>query len=147
MAAARRAGGGQVPGAAGPGGSGRPAIQRRRRKARSLRALLPYSAVPMIASATASSITIAIRPILARLAGLAEACGQPDIDQIVAGARFAFANLVRAGDEPGQTNALYTRLLENCDPAWSAYAAILNNRGITWLDWARTTPRTAISLP
>ena len=75
----------------------------------------------------------ALQPILARLTRLQEACGQPDIDQIVAGARFAFANLVRAGDEPGQANALYTRLLEDCDPAWPVHAAILNNRGITWL--------------
>ena len=41
-------------------------------------------------------------PILARLAGLQEACGQPDIDQIVAGARFAFANLVRARANPSR---------------------------------------------
>jgi hypothetical protein len=49
-------------GAAGPGGSGRLAIQRMRRKARSLSAWLPKRAVQMIVSATASSIAIVIWP-------------------------------------------------------------------------------------
>ncbi len=49
-------------GAAGTSGSGRLAIQRRRRKARSLSAWLPKRAVPMTVSATASSIAIATWP-------------------------------------------------------------------------------------
>ena len=48
--------------AAGAGGSGMFAIQRRRRKARSLRAWLPKSAVPMIVSVIVSSIASVICP-------------------------------------------------------------------------------------
>lgn len=48
--------------APGADGSGLLAIQRRSRKARSLKAWLPNSAVPMIVSTTASSITNAIEP-------------------------------------------------------------------------------------
>jgi hypothetical protein len=75
----------------------------------------------------------ALEPIFARLTDLRDACGQRDVDEIVATARFRFANLVRA-DGPQRANALYTKLLADCDPGWPVHAAILNNRGITWRD-------------
>jgi tetratricopeptide (TPR) repeat protein len=75
----------------------------------------------------------ALEPIFARLTGLQDACRQRDVDEIVANARFEFANLVRDDDEPEQANALYTALLADCDPAWPVHAAILNHRGVTWL--------------
>ena len=75
----------------------------------------------------------ALEPILARLTTLQDACRQRDVDEIVATARFRFANLVRTDDEPEQANALYTTLLAECDPEWPVHAAILNNRGITWM--------------
>ena len=90
----------------------------------------------------------ALEPILARLTALQDACRQPDVAEIVTAARFAFANLVRADDEPEQANALYTRLLADCDQAWPVHAAILNNRGITWMylrqDDAAATDFTAV---
>ena len=76
----------------------------------------------------------ALEPIFARLTELRDACGQRDVNEIVATARFRFANLVRDDDEPQQANALYTGLLADCDPGWPVHAAILNNRGITWSD-------------
>ncbi len=76
----------------------------------------------------------ALEPILARLTALQDAVRQPDVDEIVATARFRFANLVRADRGPAQANALYTALLADCDPDWPVHAAILNNRGITWQD-------------
>ena len=79
----------------------------------------------------------ALEPILGRLGALRDGSRQRDIDEIVAGARFRFANLVRADAGPGQANALYTELLADCDPRWPVHAAILNNRGITWLDLGR----------
>ena len=79
----------------------------------------------------------ALEPILGRLTALRGGGRQPDIDEIVAGARFRFANLVGADSGPRQANALYTELLADCDPQWPVHAAILNNRGITWMDLGR----------
>ena len=76
----------------------------------------------------------ALEPILARLTMLQDASRQRVVDEIVAEARFRFANLVRTDGEPEQANALYTTLLADCDPGWPVHAAILNNRGITWRD-------------
>jgi len=75
----------------------------------------------------------ALQPIFTRLTELQDACGQRDVDEIVATARFRFANLVRSEDSE-RANALYTEVLATCGPAWPVHAATLNNRGITWLD-------------
>ena len=85
----------------------------------------------------------ALEPIFARLSRLQDTCRQRDIDEIVAGARFRFANLVLAEGEPGQVNALYTALLADCDPDWPVHVAILNNRGITWRDLRQDDAATA----
>lgn len=75
----------------------------------------------------------ALGPVLARLTGLASACQDPEVDEIAATARFEFANLVGADSGPGQANTLYASLLADCDQAWPVHAAILNNRGTTWM--------------
>jgi hypothetical protein len=76
----------------------------------------------------------ALEPILVRLTALQNSDQQRDVDEIVATARFRFANLVRTDGGPDRANAQYTALLADCDPAWRVHAAILNNRGITWHD-------------
>jgi hypothetical protein len=76
----------------------------------------------------------ALPSILARLAGLPGAPDEPGLAEIVAEARFAHANLVRAEGSARAANSMYTVLLTDCDPAWPVHAGILNNRGITWLD-------------
>jgi tetratricopeptide (TPR) repeat protein len=74
----------------------------------------------------------ALEPVFTRLTSLQDACRQRDVDEIVATARLAFANLVRT-HEPERANTLYADLLAGCDPAWPVHADILSNRGITWL--------------
>jgi tetratricopeptide (TPR) repeat protein len=93
-------------------------------------ALMAVDIVPLLRRSDHPALGL----LLSRLASLQEACQQPDVDEIVAAARFAHANLVRAEGEPGMANNMYSELLADCDPAWPEHAAILNNRGITWLD-------------
>ena len=65
---------------------------------------------------------------------LQSACRFPAVDEVVATARFRFANLVLGEDDPERAKDLYTHVLADCDPAWPVFAGILNNRGITWLE-------------
>jgi tetratricopeptide (TPR) repeat protein len=79
----------------------------------------------------------ALEWIFARLAGLQKVCEQADIDELVAMARFRFANLVLNEDDASRANTLYTEVFADCDPVWPVYAGILNNRGITWHELQR----------
>ncbi len=74
----------------------------------------------------------ALEWILSRLMELQQACKLGKVDELVATARFRLANLFVNEGNISQANTLYTNVLEDCDPAWSVYANILNNRGITW---------------
>jgi tetratricopeptide (TPR) repeat protein len=85
----------------------------------------------------------ALAPILARLTALQDTARQRDIDEIVAEARFRFANLVREDRGPAEAGDLYTALLTGCDPDWPVYAGALNNRGITWHQRAQDDAATA----
>jgi tetratricopeptide (TPR) repeat protein len=79
----------------------------------------------------------ALEWIFTRLADLQAVCKGRDVDEIVATARYRFANLVFFERDIRRANALYTEMLDDCDPAWSIYAGILNNRGITLDDLDR----------
>lgn len=56
----------------------------------------------------------ALEPILTGLTALQDGGQQQDIDEIVAGARFRFANLVLADGGPEEANALYTTGFVEC---------------------------------
>ena len=59
-----------------------------------------------------------------------------EISEIVATARFRFANLVFNEGDAQQANDLFTNLLATCSPDWPVFAGAHNNRGITWSDLA-----------
>ncbi len=60
--------------------------------------------------------------------------GNTGISEIVATARFRFANLVFNEGGAQQANDLFTDLVATCSPDWPVFEGALNNRGITWSD-------------
>jgi tetratricopeptide (TPR) repeat protein len=99
-----------------------------------------------VASATLAADTVPLlrrsdHPVLewifARLETIQEASKAVEIDELVATARFRFANLVLNEGDFGRANAQYADVLSQSDPSWSVHVGALNNRGITSLELGR----------
>ncbi|WNV84864.1 hypothetical protein [Umezawaea sp. Da 62-37] len=63
--------------------------------------------------------------------------------RLITTAHFKFANLVRVENDIQRAHDLYTEALIDCDPTWSEYDSILNNRGITLCELGQVEAATA----
>lgn len=96
--------------------------------------------------AVSAELAVAVIPLLKRsghpaitwifdqLACVRDRIGPDRIGQLLATARFRFANLVFGEGDMHKAFELLTQALAQCNPTWPQYGNILNNRGATLVE-------------